>query len=145
MKFDVQLSENFRLYNLVRSAVAVKHDIHEQFNVPFFIVNNLYYMAEYFLEPLQKKAGRIVITSGYRHKKVNKLVGGSVNSLHMKGQAVDFAPESHMFGDEIMDVIWNVLIHMIVDQAIRYDTFFHVSYRFGDNRNEYLDFRKGKP
>jgi len=145
MDLNVQLSDNFQLYTLVRSLTAHKHGIIEQYNVPFFVVNNLHNLCEYFLEPLQKKIGKILVTSGYRHEKVNKLVGGSKNSLHMKGQAVDITPAQWVGRPVLLDELWHVLLAWNVDQAIRYDSFIHVSWKFHGNRQEYLDYRTGKP
>ena len=46
------------------------------------------------LEDLRTHWGRpVVITSGYRCEERNKIVGGSVNSLHRHGQAVDIAAD----------------------------------------------------
>lgn len=36
--------------------------------------------------------GPIVITSGYRSEKLNSIVGGKKNSLHLKGKAADIVP-----------------------------------------------------
>lgn len=145
MKLNVQLSDNFQLHALVHSATADKHGIIEQYNVPFFVVNNLHNLCEYFLEPLQKQVGKLYITSGYRHPRVNSLVGGSKNSLHMKGQAVDITPTLNIYRAERLSELWHVLMGWNVDQAIRYDSFIHVSWKFHGNRQEYLDYRTGKP
>jgi len=42
------------------------------------------------LERLRKVYGRIKILSGFRYQKLNESVKGSLNSQHMKAEAVDF-------------------------------------------------------
>ena len=39
---------------------------------------------------LQAFGGRLVITSGFRNSVLNKEVGGSLNSQHVRGEAIDF-------------------------------------------------------
>lgn len=144
MNLNVQLSDSFKLYTLVRSATADAYKIIEQYNVPFFVVNNLFNLCEYFLEPLQKQLGKIEITSGYRCSKVNSLVNGSKNSQHMQGQAVDFVPLCLFDRDKKFNELWHLLLTWNVDQAIRYDNFIHVSWKFSGNRQQYLDYRQAR-
>lgn len=144
MNLNVQLSDSFQLYALVRSAIADANKIIEQYNVPFFVVNNLFNLCEYFLEPLQKQCGEIVVTSGYRCPKVNSLVNGSKNSQHMKGQAVDIVPLGLFDREKELNELWHVLLAWNIDQAIRYDNFIHVSWKFSGNRQQYLDYRQAK-
>lgn len=144
MNLNVQLSDNFQLYALVRSAIADANKITEQYNVPFFVVNNLFNLCEYFLEPLQKQFGEIVVTSGYRCSKVNSLVNGSKNSQHMTGQAVDIVPLGLFDREKDLNELWHLLLAWNIDQAIRYDNFIHVSWKFSGNRQQYLDYRQAK-
>lgn len=144
MNLNVQLSDSFQLNALVRSAIADANKIIEQYNVPFFVVNNLFNLCEYFLEPLQKQFGKIVVTSGYRCSKVNSLVNGSKNSQHMKGQAVDIVPLDLFDSGEKLNELWHLLLSWNIDQAIRYDNFIHVSWKFSGNRQQYLDYRPAK-
>ena len=53
-------------------------------------VKNLTALIEKVLDPLREAYGRpIIVTSGYRCEKLNKLVGGSASSQHKKGEAAD--------------------------------------------------------
>ena len=144
MNLNVQLSDSFQLSALVRSATADANKIIEQYNVPFFVVNNLFNLCEYFLEPLQKQLGKIEVTSGYRCSKVNSLVNGSKNSQHMKGEAVDIVPPGLFDREKKLSELWHVLLAWNIDQAIRYDNFIHVSWKFSGNRQQYLDYRQAK-
>lgn len=54
-------------------------------------------LAEKVFEPLRLHVGKpIAITSFYRNKKVNKLIGGAVNSQHTTGEAMDI--DADVFG-----------------------------------------------
>ena len=53
-------------------------------------VKNLTALIEKVLDPLREAYGKpIIVTSGYRCEKLNKLVGGSASSQHKKGEAAD--------------------------------------------------------
>ena len=44
------------------------------------------------LEPARRVVGPIIINSGFRNSRVNRLVGGVKNSQHLLGQAADIRP-----------------------------------------------------
>ncbi len=46
----------------------------------------------HLLQVVRERWGRIRVSSGFRGPTVNAAVGGSKNSQHMKGEAVDFIP-----------------------------------------------------
>ena len=71
MNLNVQLSDSFQLSALVRSATADANKIIEQYNVPFFVVNNLFNLCT-FLEPA-KALGKIKLLLGVPR---NSLVNG---------------------------------------------------------------------
>jgi D-alanyl-D-alanine dipeptidase len=52
-------------------------------------VESLRLLASSVLEPIYKRHRGVIITSGYRSPELNAAIGGSVNSQHCKGQAVD--------------------------------------------------------
>jgi zinc D-Ala-D-Ala carboxypeptidase len=54
------------------------------------IEDNLTALVTNVLDPFRELIGQpLVISSGYRPPSVNKLVGGAVNSQHVRGQAAD--------------------------------------------------------
>lgn len=76
------------------------------------------------LQPLRDAYGKpLVINSGYRNSDLNKAVGGSKNSQHLRGEAADIAAEDPL-----------LLFRLIkendlpFDQLIIYDDFIHISY-----------------
>ncbi len=81
------LSPHFKLYELIRSGVAIENDIP---NMPSDEqVAALAALARNVLEPLCQRFGPILISSGYRCERVNRLVGGARNSQHLRGEAAD--------------------------------------------------------
>ena len=88
----MRLSENFTLAELIESQTARRHNISEQFNPPQSVINNLTATVEHILQPLRTAVGApIRVSSGYRHRRVNTIIGGSANSQHIPGQAIDFS------------------------------------------------------
>jgi zinc D-Ala-D-Ala carboxypeptidase len=83
------LSTNFALAEITESQTASRRGID---NVPDAVTQrNLKRLAD-TLEVVRTLLGNVPIriSSGYRSPALNKAVGGSKNSAHMKGLAVDF-------------------------------------------------------
>jgi hypothetical protein len=92
MDLSKRLSKNFTLGEFLRSATAERHEdiVKEQYNPPEEVVANLAYLCSTTLQPIRDLFGvPLRITSGYRCKKLNELVGSSNRSQHLKGQAAD--------------------------------------------------------
>jgi len=86
----MKLSEHFTLQEMLKSMTAVRYGID---NTPSTNhVANLRALAVNVLEPVRELMGNrpIIITSGYRCPLLNRMIGGSKSSQHMKGQAADF-------------------------------------------------------
>lgn len=81
-------NEFFSLAELMKSSTADKHHID---NTPTTdVIKNLQYGVDMVLDPLRRLYGKpIIITSGFRCPKLNKLVGGVSNSWHQNGNAAD--------------------------------------------------------
>lgn len=80
----------------------------------------------------------IYITSGYRCKRLNMLVGGSATSQHMTGQACDFTipTYSHI---QLKKLYYDLATWLEYDQLIYYPrkNIIHVSYiSIKDNRHK---------
>ena len=93
---DIQLTPHFRLSEFTRSAVALERGIDNRLDParpehqP--IIANLQSLCLHILEPLRQAfAQPIVINSGYRTPELNRAVGGSPTSQHLKGQAADLS------------------------------------------------------
>lgn len=78
----------FTIEELSKSQTARRYGIDNTPNMA--IRTNLTALIENVLDPLRKLWGMpIIVTSGYRCEKLNKVVKGATNSQHMKGQAAD--------------------------------------------------------
>lgn len=102
--FDEKLSPHFTVGEMLRSGTAIRLGIK---NVPEEhpedgltneeVVENLRLLAVKVLEPLRRRVGRVIVTSGYRCQALNRAVGGVATSQHLCGQAADI----HVTGNEM--------------------------------------------
>jgi zinc D-Ala-D-Ala carboxypeptidase len=104
-----KLSKHFTLEELTRTSVP-------DGNVPSAeALECLRTVCSSVLEPVREHYGRpVLIHSGYRSAAVNKAVGGSPSSQHMKGEAVDF----HVSGHTVYDVAVWISDNLDYDQLI---------------------------
>ena len=78
----------FTLNELTKSDAAKRSKINNTPNKQE--ENNLIALVNYILDPLREAYGKpIIVTSGFRCERLNKLVNGSKTSQHRTGQAVD--------------------------------------------------------
>lgn len=99
---------------------------------------NLLVLVDNLLEPIREKfATPMIITSGYRCEKLNKLVGGVDNSQHMKGEAVDFC-FAGFSKKEMAAVFFEIAEEFNFDQLIYYKKkgIIHISYNGKNNRHQ---------
>jgi hypothetical protein len=84
----MQLSEHFELAEFLVSETAARRGITNEPTID--AIDNLRRLCQLVLEPLRVKLARpVVITSGYRSLALNRAVGGSPTSHHMRGRAAD--------------------------------------------------------
>ena len=78
----------FTLKELTKSETALRHGIN---NTPDKkSQQNLEKLIELILDPLREAYGKpIVVTSGYRCEKLNRILGGAKTSQHVTGEAAD--------------------------------------------------------
>lgn len=134
--FKKHLSPHFILYEFVRSGTADDNDID---NTPTARhIDNLTSLCANILEPLRRRFGPIVISSGYRCQRLNKLVGGVSTSQHCLGQAADIVVGDKERAQRLAAFIKANLDfdQLILDPAPRW---LHVSYRRKEkNRHQVL-------
>lgn len=89
----MKLSKNFTLEEMTKSATAILKKID---NTPSDeVVETLKFLCETVLQPIRDAWGApIVVTCGYRCKKLNDAVGGANNSDHLYGAAADIRTKS---------------------------------------------------
>jgi hypothetical protein len=95
----MQLTEHFTLEEFTTSSTAKARGIDNSVSSQR-VVENLRNLCEQVLEPLRSYANQpITISSGYRCKALNKVVGGARNSQHMTGEAADIHIPLYDFKD----------------------------------------------
>jgi hypothetical protein len=93
----IKLSAHFTLDEFTQSQHAVRFGIR---NTPDDAAAARLQHVALLLEEVRSLLGvPIIITSGYRSPALNKAVGGSVGSQHMRGEAADFIAPA--FGDSL--------------------------------------------
>ena len=127
-----RLSEHFRLREFLISATAIRHAID---NTPSEAdVERMTQLCRHVLEPLRRRFGALRLTSGYRSAELNRLVGGSPSSQHMRGEAADISVPCREVAEKMFGY---ALRHLDFDQMLlecRRKTgarWLHVSYRAG--------------
>jgi|AVFP01.1.fsa_nt_gi zinc D-Ala-D-Ala carboxypeptidase len=128
-----RLSPHFSYTEMVHSDTAERRNIN---NVPNLTAQmNLVSLCENVLEPIRREFGPVLVTSGYRSPGLNFVVGGSLNSQHMDGEAADIkVPSEHI--DFVFE--WICQSDIEFDQVIHeYGRWIHISYkRNGHNRKK---------
>lgn len=86
---EMRLSKHFTLNEMTKSQTASRRGID---NTPTAKeIENLRLWCHAIGEPVRQEFMRpVVVSSGFRSKALNKAIGGSTNSQHMTGEAVDF-------------------------------------------------------
>ena len=136
----MRLSKNFTLAEFTKSQTATRRGID---NTPEG--ENMEAAKELFenvVQPVRDQFGVTVINSGYRGPELNEAVGGSSNSQHCKGQAVDIeCPgtanyELASWIEENLD--FDQLILEFYTPGIPDSGWVHVSYKPEGNRKSVL-------
>lgn len=123
---------HFRFSDFIKSGTAYKLGIDNKISDPRHIAN-IYALVDNVLDPLREIIDTpIYINSGYRCEVLNKAVGGSDNSQHMRGLAADVS-----FGrnEYLCEWVYSILesnqypMYQYIDQCILYinKRFIHVS------------------
>ena len=103
VNMDEPLAEHFSLGEMLRSYTADLLGIN---NIPTQEqVDNLRALCQYVLEPVRRKFGVILISSGFRNQRLNYAVGGAPQSQHLRGEAADIFVATPEQGDKIFAYI----------------------------------------
>ena len=88
-------------------------------------LTNMELLAEKIFEPLRKHVGGpIKINSFYRGPELNKAIGGSANSQHCKGQAIDI--------DDVYGYMSNADMYEFIKNNLSFD---QMIWEFGNSDN----------
>ena len=119
----------FTLNELIKSDAAKRSKINNTPNKQE--ENNLIALVENILDPLREAYGKpIIVTSGFRCERLNKLVNGSKTSQHRTGQAADIRTVEDTIEEnkKLFDLVQklNLPYDQLIDEY-NYD-WVHVSY-----------------
>jgi len=127
---------NFRYRELILSDTAARLGID---NIPTSpkIIKCIELVTSKCLQPIRDKFGPIKVLSGYRSPKLNTLIGGSPNSNHVLGQAIDFEPiDSDLSQIKIMEWIVKNLDFRELILEFPENGWIHIAYRQNENIKE---------
>lgn len=127
----------FSIVELCRSRVAERKKIKNEPTKE--IEKNLEALVENVLDPLREAWGRpIHVNSGYRCAELNKAVGGSPTSHHVRGMAADITA-----GDTIANIkLYNLVLKLglpftqLIDE--QHYAWIHISYDAGNLKKQVL-------
>lgn len=132
----MKISKHISYREATHSQTAIRHNID---NTPgdneLIAMRNV---AEACFEPIRQWYGKpLKVNSFYRCPELNTKIGGSKNSQHMKGEAIDIDTESKEDNKKIFE--W-AKANLKFDQLINeYDySWVHISFTLGNNRNQTL-------
>lgn len=142
----MNITKNFTLEELTKSATADRLKIN---NEPAEQeLNNLLVLCRDILQPIRDAYGKtIIVSSGYRCAKLNKAVGGSKTSQHVKGEAADIHTTSDTKASN--KALFELILDMVqkdkitVGQLINeYDyNWIHVSLPTKDHKNQIFNIK----
>lgn len=95
MDARTRLSDDFYLDEFTQSDTADRHGITIVVDAGSEVERNIQRLVDTVLQPLRDALGPVTITSGYRPKKLNRLIGGATSSQHQYGQAADIVVRGH--------------------------------------------------
>lgn len=119
-----------------KSQTAIRHGIKNEPNDAVLLDMKL--VAVKCFDPIREFYGKpLKVSSFYRCDELNKKVGGSATSQHVKGQAIDIDAGSRQENKKIFDFAKN---NLEFDQLINeFDySWVHISYNQGKNRCQVL-------
>ena len=117
----------FSFQEMERSDTAVRYAIDN--SIPENLKNNVARLVDNVLDPLREAWGRpLAVSSGYRCPALNRAVGGSATSHHMKGMAADITTGNKVDNRRLFQLIINLGLPFtqLIDE--RDFSWVHVSY-----------------
>lgn len=133
----MQLSKDFNLSEFTRSKTAIKKDIDNMPNPKE--QKAIQHLVDTVLQPVRSQIGMVIsVTSGFRSKELNEIIGGANGSQHTKGEAADLEcnDNARLFNHIRANCQFDQLIWEFGDT--NQPDWVHVSVVDGKNRREVL-------
>lgn len=135
----MNLSKNFTLDELIVTSTSASNEplgIHKE---------KLLYTANYLLQPIRDKYGRVDVNSGYRSRGVNLAIGGSETSQHCKGEAADIRTPNADLWEVYLWILKNLNFGQCIYEEKGTAKWIHISLPRLDKPNQQaLLFKDGK-
>lgn len=148
----IKISRNFWLSEFEKSSTALRLDIDN--TAPNDVIAKLELLCLRVLQPTrdyfvteQRMASGMAVNSGFRCLDLNRKLGSSDNSQHLKGEAADVeirGVDNHALATWIRENLeFDQLILEFYDGVDPASGWVHVSYKENENRGECLTINKG--
>ena len=125
----------FTIQELCASDTARKKGIDN--TAPGDVKVRLSTLAEKILDPLRERYGKpIRVNSGYRSPILNKAVGGTPTSQHLRGEAADITGGTVEENRKLLALLSDMEFDQLIDESNL--TWIHERYRAGNNRRQFL-------
>ena len=127
----------FSFQEMERSDTATRHAIDN--TIPSNLKNNIAQLVDNVLDPLREAWGRpIIVSSGYRCPELNKAVGGSATSHHMRGMAADITTGNKVDNRRLFQLIIDLKLPFtqLIDE--KGFSWVHVSHEPGNIKRQVL-------
>ena len=123
------MGKYFTIAEMVKSETADRRGIDNR--LPKALICNVDGLIDNVLDPLREAYGKpVIVTSGYRCEALNKAVGGSKTSEHMKGMAADIVgtPNTKAENKKLFNLVQelNLPFTQLIDE--KNFSWVHVSY-----------------
>ena len=132
----LQVSRHHTLMDFVYDQRAVKDKFYMQFVYQPAIVDNIRYLCETLIDPLEHRLGmEFEIISGYRCRGLDTIVAEERSQMHLHGLAVDilYFPGLH----DLIDQVYHLPFH----ELFLFDDHIHISVKQQFNEGRMVDFR----
>lgn len=130
---------NFTISEFIFSLTAARNGISNELDTPQLVANAEYTLAQ--AEKIRAALGHnpVIITSGYRSKKLNAATPGSSNtSAHTQALAIDFICPRFGTPFDVCSRLAPLVNELSIDQLIYEYTWTHVGFSAGIPRNQIL-------
>lgn len=132
----LQVSRNHTLLDFIYDPRAVKDRFYMQFVNQPAIVENIRFLCETLIDPLEHRLGmEFKIISGYRCKGLDTIVAEDRSQMHLQGLAVDirYFPGLH----DLIDQVFHLPFH----ELYLFDDHIHISAKPQFNEGRLVDYR----